>query len=593
MSFTTKYPMMFTTMDQQQQKNALIDFMKQTSEFQNFNYSASGMSSLMDVMSYQAYQFSLMANFLFNENFLSTATKRQNVVARAQEMGYTPSSLHASKAALTLTVTNVTGSPSSLVLPSNSIFTSSVNGVPYNFMTTVPYTSPALYDANGNVYYEFFVSVSEGLYSQNSVRLTTQTTALTIPNIDVDTTTIRVFVTLADNIEYEFYTPQNFLVTASNEYVYFLAETLQGWKVAFGDGRFGYMPAANSIVRCSYVLGSGSVANGYAQFSYTVSILGATSASYSTVTTTPSAGGTDPESIKSIQINAPNYFTTQNRAVTANDYKILIKQSSSNIKDVLVWGGQDNVPPMFGKVVACVEHLYGDTLTSNEITNLQFTIAQLSVPNIGVVFTSPFYLNLVITSNVTYISSQITLSTYDLQNTVIATIADFISSNVSIFGGQLYMSQLSAAINASNNSIISDNTTVQLSYKYTPTLYQTTSINFSYTNALNNLNKGYVMKSTLFFVSGQTSSVWIQDDGNGSLNLLYATATGEIAYAAYGIGTINYLTGVVNVKSLMITGVSGSTINFVAIPTSVDLSSALQTILIVDAADISVTTQSN
>lgn len=593
MSFTTKYPLQFTALDQAQQKAAFVDFLKQTSEFQNFNFAASGISSLLDVMSYQAYQQALMANFLFNENFLSTATKRQNVVARAQEMGYTPASLHASKAALTLTVTNVTGSPSSLVLPSNSIFTSSVNGVPYNFMTTVSYSSVALYDANGNVYYEFFVSVSEGLYSQNSVRLTNQTTALTIPNIDVDTTSIRVFVTLADNIEYEFYSPQNFLVTTSNEYVYFLAETLQGWKVAFGDGRFGYMPPANSVVRCSYVLGSGSVANGCAQFSFTGSIPGATSARYSTVTTIASAGGTDPESIKSIQTNAPNYFTTQNRAVTANDYKVLIKQSSNNIKDVLVWGGQDNVPPMFGKVIACVEPLYGDALTANEITNLQFTMGQLSVPNIGVVFVAPIYLNLIITSSVTYDSTQITLSTFDLHNTVSATIANFISNTVSVFNGQLYMSQLSNVITASDPSIISDNTSAQLSYKYTPTLYQSTTIVFSYNNALNNLNRGYVMKSSLFYMTGISSSVWIQDDCNGSLNILYSTPSGGIEYASYGVGKIDYLTGNVNVNGITITGVLGSTINFIAIPTSVDLASALRTILIVDAADIAVTTHSN
>jgi hypothetical protein len=400
--------------------------------------------------------------------------------------------------------------------------------------------------------------------------------------------------------EYEFYSPSNFLTTSGSNHAYFLSETLQGWQISFGDNTFGYMPPNGSVVRVTYMLSSGAAANGCVNFTFTgttQTLVGnayvSTTSNSVIKTSTASQGGTDAESIQSIQTNAPAYYTTQNRAVTANDYKVLIKANSNNVKDVLVWGGQDNIPPMFGKVVACVQPNYGDSLTKNDMTNLQTILAGLSVPNIGVVFVPPTYINLIINTIVTYSSSQITLSVYDLQTTIQNSIANYITTNVSKFSGVLRLSNLSTMIDSIDPSIVSDITTVQLKYEYTPTLYQSVGIKFSYNNALDNTNKGYVMKSTPFFVSGQNSGVWAQDDGAGTINLLYSTITGSIAYAQYGIGTINYLTGAVNITSILITGISGSTIDFVASPTNSDLGSANQNIIVVSANDITVSTKAN
>jgi hypothetical protein len=587
MAFTTQYPLRFTNLDQSAQKQAFIDYLKTTSEFQNFNFNASGISSLLDLLSYQSYHQSLMANFAFNEMFLSTATKRANVVARAAEMGYTPSSAHSSQVQLSVIVTNVTGTPTSLTLPANSIFASSVNGSSYNFATLVPYSANLQYNNIGQAYYQFTITAYEGLFSQNSTVLSSTNTFLLIPNVDVDTTTLRTFVTL--NItEYEFYTPKNFLVTTPSEYVYFLAETLQGWKVSFGDGTFGYNPPYGSNVRTTYMLTSGAIANGCSSFTFTGSFAGSSGALFAVSAVLPSQGGADAETIDSIKINAPNAFTTQDRAVTANDYKVLIKQSSNNIKDIQVWGGQDNVPPMFGKVVACVEPNYGDTLTSDEISNLQTIVAGMSVPNIQIVFVPPTYMNLIINTQVTYDSSVLTLSTFDLQNLVQSTIATFISSQVSSFNGTLRMSNLQTVIDSADVSIISDVTNIKLQYQYSPSLYQTTGISFSFENELASTNVGYVMQSSIFYVPGQSTGVWVQDDAKGNLNLLYSTSTGQIAYQTYNIGTINYATGQVMISSILITGIVGSYISFTTQPNNTDLLSQKQTILVANSNNITV-----
>ena len=579
------YALKFTSLDREAQKAAFVDYLKNTSEFANFNLNASGMSTLIDMMSYQAYHQALMANMMFNELFLDTAVKRENVVSRANELGYTPYSNRAAKANINVSVTNVNGNPSTLVLPAGASFTTTINNQSYNFVTLVPYSTTMAVDNTNTPYYLFTIDIYEGLLSQNSVVITTDP-SIDIPNKAIDTTTLRVFATM-NNTEYEFYQPGNFLTVQPTNKVYFLAEGIVAYKITFGDNNFGLQPPTGSLIRSLYLLTSGAGANDASLFSFSSFIPGAVAANVVVTTNVISQGGADAEITESIKINAINYFTTQDRAVTANDYKSLILQSSSNVKDVLTWGGQDNNPPIFGKVVACVQPKYGDTLTTDDKSNIQTLVGAKAVPNVGIVFLDPIYLNLVVNSTVTYDSKIITSSIYDLQTLVQSTIAKFITTNLSKFNGVLRLSNLISAIDRTDSSIVSNTTTVTLKYKYTPTLYQQGSISFSFNNALDTSNKNYVVKTTLFYVSGQSNGVWIEDDGNGNLNLFYSK-NGVKTYAAYNIGNINYQTGIVYISALLITGVDGLTIDFSAIPTNTDLKSFNETIINVISSDITV-----
>ena len=582
------YALRFTALDKDQLKASFIDYLKNTSEFQNFNFEASGMSALLDMLAYNAYHHALMANMQFNEIFLDTAVKRQNVISRANELGYTPFSSRASKATLSVSVKNVQGNPSSLVLPAGATFTTTVNNQSYNFVTLVPYSAYIQVDNNNIPFYLFTVDVFEGLLSQNSA-IVGADPSIDIMNMAMDTTTLRVFVTI-DNTEYEFYAPDNFLTITPDNKVYFVTEGYNAYKITFGDNSFGLQPPQNSLVRCTYLLTSGSGANEAASFSFTSSIPNAIAASVSVTTTSPSQGGTDSESIDSIKLNAVNYFTTQDRAVTTSDYKSLVSQVSDNVKDVLTWGGETNNPPVFGKVIVCVQPKYGDALTTTDKTNIQTLVAAKAVPNIGIQFVDPVYLNLVVSSVITYDINIITVSTYDLQSIVQSTISNFVSSNLSKFNGKLHLSNLISAIDRTDSSIISNNTTVTLKYKYIPTLYQTNAIQFSFNNQLDSNNRGYVIKSTVFYVEGQTSGVWIEDDDKGNLNLFY-TKNGVKSYAAYNIGTVDYLTGDVYISGILITGMDGLSIDFVANLSNSDIQSINETIINIDSSDISVTTK--
>lgn len=585
-----QYKLRFTSLDRDALKQSFIDYLKTTSEFQNFNYNASGIAALVDLMSYNSYYQALMANFQFNETFLDTATKRQNVVSRAAELGYAPSSKRAAKAALTVTMTNVQGNPSTLVLPAGSTFTSSANNSNYTFVTLVPYSTSIQFDNAHNAFYQFNIDVYEGIISQNTSILGTDP-SVDVPNMDMDTTTLRVFVTL-DITEYEFYKPANFLTITGANKVYFLTEGFNAYKVTFGDNTFGLQPPQGSQVRLSYLLTSGDGANGAGVFTMTSVITGAETALVSVATVTAASGGAQAESVDSIKKNAVNYFATQDRAVTVNDFKSLIINSSPNVKDALVWGGELNIPPMFGKVVACVLPNYGDSLTIYEKANIRTLVNAKAVPNIGIEFVQPKYINVVIDTTITYDRNVITSSVYDLEIAVKASIASYINTNLSVFNGRLRYSNLVTAIDRTDSSIRNNITEISLKYKYVPVLQNNVSISFSFNNIIDNINKQFSLKSTLFYVPGISSGVWIEDDNNGTLNLFY-TDNGIKKYAAYNIGTINYQTGDVYVANILITSVDGSTIDFITTPSETDLRSLNDTIIRIDTQGISVTTVVN
>ncbi len=580
-----EYALRFSGLDKDQLKADFINYLQTTSEFQNFNPNASGWATLLDMLAYNAYNQSMMANFNFNELFLNTAQKRQNVVARAYELGYSPVTATAAQATLQLTVTNVTGNPSSLTLPAASTFTTVVDNQTYNFVTLVPYTAVLQYDAYSNPYYSFVITVYEGLYTQNSFVLDSTNTVV-IPNQFLDSSTLRVYVTI-NGTEMEFNPPGNFLTVTGTNYVYYLTEGYNNYNVMFGDNTFGYMPVLGSLVRVTYNVTSGSGANNANVFSFSSTIPGASTANVAISTTTAAYGGADQESISSIKVNALDLFKTQDRAVTALDYAALIRTYSQNVSNVITWGGETENPPLYGKTVACVLPKFGDTLTPTDKANIQTLVTAKAVGRGQLVFRDPIYMNVVVNTTVTYNNTLLTIGTYNLQQLVQNTIASYITTNLSQFGGELKFSNMGTAIDKTDPSISDNTTSILLKYKYTPTLYQTNSINFSFNNAIDSVNKSYSIISSLFYIQNIPGGVWIEDDGNGNLNAFY-TLNGVKTYALYNIGTVNYATGVVAINSILITGLTGVTIDFTAIPATQNIYSSGITIIQVDSADITV-----
>lgn len=576
-----------SSLDKDELKQSFINYLRQTSEFQNFNFDASGMASLVNMLSHNAYYHSMMANFLFNESMLDTASKRQNVVSRARELGYTPKTRKSAKARLRVIVRNIAHQPSSLVLPKNTLFNTTVNNDSFSFITSTPYAANRQSDING-VFYQFDIDVYEGVMARNSFALSSTDKSLEIPNLQLDATSLRVFVTV-DTTEYEFYPPKNFLTLSATNKAYFLFEGVDNYRLFFGDNTFGYKPPTGSKVIVEYIVTTGAFANGAKVFSMASTIPDAENASVSITTLQIASGGAEREDIESIRLNAANGFAAQDRAVTTNDYKSIILQSSEFVNDVIVWGGESNNPPAYGKVFACVDPRYGDTLTINQQNSIRTLVNSKSVNGTRLEFVDPEYLDILVTCAVTYNVKLLTVSSYELEFKVKDTIATYITNNLTRFNGRLRYSQLVGMIDRCDSSIVSNVTEVKLLKKYVPSFYQAYPIKFTFSNELDNGDLAVCLKSTLFYIEGSNDAVWIEDDHRGSLNM-FTTRNGVKTAIQYNIGSLNYKTGDLFIPSLTITGINGLSLNFYASPFEKDIFSRNKLIIRVDSDNINVTT---
>ena len=73
-------------------KRNLKTFLQSQSEFQDYNFEGSGLSILLDTLSYNTHYMSYLANMATNEVYLDSADIRKNIVSIARMLGYTPSS---------------------------------------------------------------------------------------------------------------------------------------------------------------------------------------------------------------------------------------------------------------------------------------------------------------------------------------------------------------------------------------------------------------------------------------------------------------------------------------------------------------------
>jgi hypothetical protein len=342
-------------------KNSLKTYLSQQTEFADYNFEASGLSNILDVLAHNTHFNGLIANFALNEAFLNTAQLRSSVVSHAEALGYNPRSVTSATAytSITTTITDI-GRPSTATLPKYTRFTASVDGVTYSFYTLEAYTATD----DGTGVYTFLTSTGSPSIPIVEGTLKTKTfyagvagdrQVYVVPDSTMDTTTATVDVYLsATSSSYVTYTKLYDAITVtSTSTLYQLRETPNGnYEMIFSDGiTTGQAPAAGNKIVVQYLSSSGADANSSSAFS-PVSTISVDGGSYtlSATTVTGATGGNDKESIENIRYNAPITFAAQQRLVTADDYKALILSKYTTVTDCIAWGGEENVPVEYGKV---------------------------------------------------------------------------------------------------------------------------------------------------------------------------------------------------------------------------------------------------
>ena len=583
-------------------KSSLKRFLSNQTQFKDYDFEGSSMAVLLDLLAYNTHYLAYNANFVANEMFMDTAQLRSSVASLAKLVGYTPNSARAPIADLKLVINDATGS--TVTIPAGTKFSSSIDGLTYTFVTVgdhVVQPIDGVYTAQSlNVYEGTYVSYN---YTADSTDIDQR---FLIPSDRADSTTIKVAVTnSASDATTTTYTKATSITQLDGtSKVFFLQEAEDGqYEVYFGDGVIGKKLDDGNIITISYVVTNKTEANAAKTFALQGSISGFTDV---TITVNSEAqGGAEPESLPSIKSNSANFYASQDRAVTVEDYKVKTKQLYANVQSVSAWGGEDNDVPFYGRVYISILPTSGSNLTESTKSRIITDLKKYSVASVTPVIVDPEITNIILRSSIKFDQTATTKVADAIKSDVITTITNYNANTLQSFDNMFRHSKMTGLIDDTDESILSNVTTVQLRKSFTPTIGSSQKYSVAFSNALYNPHSGHntssggILSSTGFKIDGNTTDVFfLDDDGNGNVRR-YKMDGSARSYANATQGTIDYSSGLVEINSLNVSnienirGAASTVIEITVKPNSNDIVPIRNQVLEIDVANSSVTVEAD
>lgn len=528
--------------------NSLKLFMRNQEEFKDFNFEGSAITELLRVLAFNAQQQAFYNNFIYNELQLDSAQLEENVHSLASRIGYTASSKSAAKMKVSLIVTppDVNSAPNSITLSRDVSFYVSNDGTTYSFSPKSVYSSTL---SNG-VYTFPEVELLQGSWYTNSfvVETTYGFESYVIPNSDIDTNTLEVYVRSAETSAD--ITPYSVFKTAydlgSDAQICFLRKNRDGfYELRFGDGSLAKRLDYGNIITVKYLTTKGSEGNGLSKISLGTSISGFYNVDIEQLVDM-TYGGSDAESIESIRNLAPLTFAASGNAVTTGDYVALVNKLYPEAQESIAWNGKDNEPSRPGYVMIAVKPKTTDTLNATQKAELTTILSKYNVGSISPLIVDPEYIRINVNTKVKYDPVMQYLSVPGLQNKIKDYCMKYSSSMLEKFQGSLDVSKFSEYINAIDSSIKGNVTYLTYEKRFVPILNFSGSYSF---NFYHEIKPGSVYASG-FRVSdtdynGFTYSFY--DDKNG--NIVLSKTNGTITTIIQNsVGTVNYDTGAVTLS---------------------------------------------
>ena len=454
-------------------KTNLKNYLKQQSQFTDYDFEGSGLNILLDVLAYNTHYNAYYLNMIANESFLDTAILRDSVVSHAKTLNYTPFSMTAAKAIINVTVETGSSEPGTLNIPRGfTFFSELLDNRSYRFVlleaAEVTKTGTTFQFENLEIYEGQFVS-----YNFDYVSASNPKSVFVLPDSNIDTKTIKVVVSPnLSNTATEVYNPvTDILDVTADSTVYFLQESRSGrYQIYFGDDVIGKALEDGSTVTVSYLTTSGDAANKVNLF---VAAAGLDNYTDITATTLFSAsGGSQRESIDSIKFSTQSQFTTQNRLVTFRDYETYLLQNYPNLESVSVWGGEDESEPVYGKVFVSMKPKSNYYISEKEKQRIiDEIIKPKAIVSTDVIIRDPEYLYIVINNVVSYDSKKTTASETSIISSIRDAILAYNTVYLNKFESRFVLSKLQENISKTNiNAIIGSRTDVSLQKRFTPTL---------------------------------------------------------------------------------------------------------------------------
>ena len=544
-------------------KSSLKEYLRSNSDFTDYDFEGSTLSTLLDVLAYNTYYTAFNANMVVNEAFLESATLRDNVVSLAKQIGYLPKSSVAPTSVLDIAADFSTENsiPEIVKLPRGSQFLTRINGTTYSFITAKDY----VVGLNTQHIANFTdVEIKEGNYVTETFTFNAAIPQrFVLQNAGIDTSTLKVTIrpTFNSTSVVEYRLAENIIGYDSTSQVFFLQEGEdERYEIIFGDGILGKKLESNNYIEVSYITTNGAAANAARVFSYGAVLEDSTGGSdYAPsivlTTTTAASGGESLESIDSIKRNAPKFFNSQNRAVTADDYESIIRNIFPAIADIVCYGGEDASPPEYGKVKIVIKPAYSASLSQYTKNLISTDLKKFSVVSVTPEIVDPSITYVELQSNVYYNKSKTTLNKSELKAEVISALTNYrATSDLEKFNGRFKYSRIVGIIDATDTSITSNETSIKLRKDFVPVLNTVTQYEVCYQNLIKSGCSSPSVQSSGFVVAGYPSDiVYLADDQKGNIYLYKIDPTTQERFVLNAQqGTVDYEKGEVMLNRLNI-----------------------------------------
>ena len=455
-------------------KTNLKEYLRNQSQFSDYDFDGSGLNILLDVLAYNTHYMAYYLNMVGNEMFLDSATLRNSVVSHAKNMNYLPTSVRGAVAKVNILVTDPDSSQSTLTIPAYTEFQSQqVDGINYTFVTLTAQTATRNVSSNTFTFNNVTLKQGEKLTYNVSVTNSNTKRRFVIPNANIDTTTLLVTVQTStlDSTRNAYVLSEDITAANSNSKIYFLEEDASGqYAIYFGDGYLGKNLANGNIVQLSYLASDGEGANKANSFTL-VSTLGSPAISNVIVSSvSAAAAGSSRESIDQIKFSAPKFYTTQNRAVTVNDYGTIILKDYPNVQSVSVWGGEDNDPVQYGKIFISMNPKVGYAISDTEKARIiDEIIKNRSVLTVTPEIVDPKYTYIKVYADVHYDAAKTVLNNEELKSLVRSTILNYSSTDLGNFNSTFRFSRLQKQIDTTDTSFLSSDMKIEVQQRFQPT----------------------------------------------------------------------------------------------------------------------------
>jgi len=578
----------------------LKNYLKGQDTFKDYNFEGATLSILIDLLAYASHIGAVNTNIAASELFLDSAQIRKNVVSRAKDLGFVPSSEKASTAKANIVLRNVRSadgtvpSTSSMIMSRGTQFRTTYEGVKYEFVSASTYTPTV----DGTTFTYNNVDLVQGTFAQDQFIFDSQikNAKFVVSNQRVDKQRMTVTINSGGvSSTYALSTDVSNIDTTSK--VYYTQENEEGFiEIYFGDGTLGVALLDGDIITVDYVIVDELHADGANRFTQVGAINGFTDSTISV--TEKASGGAEKESIESIKFKATKFYTSQNRLVTLNDYKAKVQEYYPNADAVAVWGGEDNVPPAYGKVFVALKPNNADYLSETEKTQVKNSLNKLNMLTVRPEIVDADIIKILISTTFKYNPALTTLTAGELSTLVKNTINQFDTDNLNGFDAIFRHSNLTKTIDEADSAILSNTTNIRLRKKLNGTVSTNPKgYTLSMGNALFNPHSGHnadaggIVTTTGFKVGGDSvNTYYFDDDGKGNLRRYYLSGSTRI-YKDSAAGIVNYSTGLITINAFILTSTvnADTSIDFTVIPSGNDVVAERGNLVDISMDDVKVT----